>query len=461
MTLRHSQPRRETSVVLRGFFTSSPCLTVYNSDMSRIFKPTYTRRFPLSKVFDAEGKPFVAVKKARVPVTIRDGAAYALLESQVYAAEYRVADRTVVKSTGRRKASEALRVLAQFEAAEARVASGLLSREEASTVSEAARPLAEHLADYFADMEARRLSANYRRETERHLRRAVAELNASRLADLSRAKVEAWLRRLLAIQQRADAPPVLAAIRTRNAYRDDLATFVEWCRVAGRCATNPLADLPKPSAKSDRKRPRRALTRPEFARLCAAATPERAELYRVLLLTGLRVNELRTLTVGRLDLDATPPVIGLDAKIDKSRRGDEVVVAAELVPILRRHAAGKRQGDRLLVVPGSFLARLNGDLRRAGIPKVDGRGRTVDLHGMRRTLATWLAADGVAPKIAQRILRHRDLRMTLDVYTDPDVAASAAALDLLVANLAVVGDSEGDSVRRGEATDAQKKSENP
>ncbi len=429
--------------------------------MSRIFKPTYTRRFPLAKVFDLDGSPFARIRGKPVPVTIRDGAAYALLESKVYAAEYRVNGRTVVKSTGRRVASEAQRVLVKLEAAEAQVASGLLSREDAATVAHAKRPLVEHLADYFADMEARRLSANYRRETERHLRRAVAELGAKLLVDLSRPKVEGWLRRLLVVQQRADAPPVLAAIRTRNAYRDDLATFVEWCRVGGRCPTNPLADLPKPSAKSDRKRPRRALGRAEFARLCAAATPERAEIYRVMLLTGLRVNELRTLTVGRLDLDATPPVIGLDERIDKSRRGDEVVVAAELVPILRRHAAGKRPGARLLVVPGSFLARLNGDLKRAGVDKVDGRGRTVDLHGMRRTLATWLAADGVAPKIAQRILRHRDLRMTLDVYTDPDVAASAAALNLLVAKLAVERDAEGDTVRHGEAIDAQKKSKNP
>jgi hypothetical protein len=41
----------------------------------------------------------------------------------------------------------------------------------------------------------------------------------------------------------------------------------------------------------------------------------------------------------------------------------------------------------------------------------------IDLHSLRTTLGTTLAREGVAPQIAQRILRHRDYRTTLKHYT--------------------------------------------
>lgn len=395
--------------------------------MSRVFKPTYTRRLPLLNVyFDAGGRPFVEIAGKPAPVTLRDGAAIATCTGRVFVAEFRDADgKLVTRSTKCRTEAGARRVLAAWERDEDAIRSGLRTRADTVARDEAARPVEEHLGEYVAALRARRRSANYWRRVEGRLRRVFADLRPRRLADLTRPAVERWLD-ALTTHPRA-GPPRPASTRTRNAYRDDLATFLEWARTAGRAAVNPLADVPK--LQRVRVRPRRALTRDEFARLCAAAPPARTLLYRVLLLTGLRVDELRTLTVGRLDLDATPPVISLEDTADKSRRGDEVIVAADLVPVLRQLAAGKPATARLLRVPSSLLRYLNRDLEAAGIPKVDDRGRSVDLHALRRTLATWLAAAGTAPKVAQRVLRHRSIAMTLDVYTDPDTAAAAGAVD--------------------------------
>jgi len=123
--------------------------------------------------------------------------------------------------------------------------------------------------------------------------------------------------------------------RTRNYYRESVVLFANWWRENGQLREHDLARLPK----ADPVRPRRALTEDEFLRLLAVARTrplddartvrtgqrkgqrvadlrpdvvkrldergrERVLIYRTFLLTGLRLNELRTLTVARLDLTA-------------------------------------------------------------------------------------------------------------------------------------------------------------
>ncbi|MGD2108403.1 MAG: hypothetical protein PVI86_03325 [Phycisphaerae bacterium] len=50
---------------------------------------------------------------------------------------------------------------------------------------------------------------------------------------------------------------------------------------------------------------------------------------------------------------------------------------------------------------------------------------------MRHTTATYLAKAGVAPRTAQSIMRHSDIRLTLGTYTDPKALHPAAALSAL------------------------------
>ena len=70
------------------------------------------------------------------------------------------------------------------------------------------------------------------------------------------------------------------------------------------------------------------------------------------------------------------------------------------------------------------------DFERAGI-EPDDQGRVADLHALRTTLGTMLAREGVAPQIAQRIMRHSDYRTTLAYYTDLTVTDAAAAVGRL------------------------------
>ncbi len=61
----------------------------------------------------------------------------------------------------------------------------------------------------------------------------------------------------------------------------------------------------------------------------------------------------------------------------------------------------------------------------------DAEGRVIDLHAMRTTLGTNLARAGIAPQIAQRIMRHSDYRTTLRHYTVLGLTDTAQAIEQL------------------------------
>ena len=74
-----------------------------------------------------------------------------------------------------------------------------------------------------------------------------------------------------------------------------------------------------------------------------------------------------------------------------------------------------------------------GGLRAAGILRVDGHG-PLDIHCLRHTFATFLARNGISPAVAQKLLRHSDIRLTVNIYTHldlPDTADAVAALPMV------------------------------
>jgi hypothetical protein len=110
---------------------------------------------------------------------------------------------------------------------------------------------------------------------------------------------------------------------------------------------------------------------------------------------------------------------GLDAaRADARAKGE---------PIPARLPAGAPQ----LRVPAGLIRMLDADLAAAGIPKRDDQGRTVDVHAMRHTFGSHLSKGGVAPRAAQAAMRHSDIDLTMNIYTDPRLLDVAGALDVL------------------------------
>src|SRR5437868_1806031 len=68
---------------------------------------------------------------------------------------------------------------------------------------------------------------------------------------------------------------------------------------------------------------------------------ERALIYKTLVLTGLRKNELASLTVAQLHLDAEVPYAALDAADEKNREGNDIPLRDDLAADLRDWLADK------------------------------------------------------------------------------------------------------------------------
>jgi integrase len=307
-------------------------------------------------------------------------------------------------------------------------------------------------------------------------RRLADECAFARLADLRRDALERWL------AARTDEG---MAAKTRNIYRGALVNFCNWCVANDRLASNPFDPVAVANVKADRRRVHRAMTEVELVNLLAVARErplieattvrkgprrgeryadvrpevrdrldmlgrERALIYKTLVLTGLRKGELSSLTVAHLHLDDSAPYADLDAADEKNREGSAIALRDDLAADLRSWLADKLQrlqseargideaiparlppDTPLFDVPTGILRIFDRDLKKAGIPKKDERGRSLDVHAMRTTFGTLMSKGGVSPRTAQAAMRHSDIRLTMNVYTDPKLLDICGALDTL------------------------------
>src|SRR5262245_38743570 len=84
-----------------------------------------------------------------------------------------------------------------------------------------------------------------------------------------------------------------------------------------------------------------AKVRNEVRAALEALGRERALIYKTLVLTGLRQNELATLTIGQLRLDRQVAFAELDAADEKSREGNAVPIRDDLATDLRNWLSDK------------------------------------------------------------------------------------------------------------------------
>jgi integrase len=205
--------------------------------------------------------------------------------------------------------------------------------------------------------------------------------------------------------------------------------------------------LPQKDAKETK-----ALTPEQASALLSAARQTRHEaLITVALHTGLRRGELLGLTWA--DVDLSTPALRVERSMDTdgstylpkreaSKRTLRLTPAA--LAALKAHRArqlearlqaGDSWQDNDLVFPNTKGKPMNpGNFYRRDFQPLLSRAGLGDegftFHSLRHTFATTLAANGVHPSTAQRMLGHSDIRMTLAIYThatdDMQDAATAA-----------------------------------
>jgi integrase len=234
--------------------------------------------------------------------------------------------------------------------------------------------------------------------------------------------------------------------RTINMDVGALSTMLRWAvKPAGLIGHNPLQGI-KP-LPHDHPKESRALTANEVKGLLDASPPLWRDIWYAFLVTGMRKNELASLTFADIDWEAREIVV--QRGIAKNHNARRIQIDNGLWPILcrqRDESKARQPGKgRTAEITARVRARFTRDhvftttqntplthgsglyhafircCRLAGVEtrREDDQGREidhVDVHSLRRTFATDLIANGADPKSVQALLGHKTLAMTMNLY---------------------------------------------
>jgi integrase len=187
-----------------------------------------------------------------------------------------------------------------------------------------------------------------------------------------------------------------------------------------------------------------AVCRPHVLERAALLGWERVLMYETMLTTGMRKKEVRSLTVSSLNLSEGKPTVTLRGGSAKNGKRTTLPLRADVADHLREWVADKRRRlasqdktlspeSPLFRVPAGLIRILDRDLAAAGIPKVDERGRRLDVHAMRTTFNTHLGKANVNVRTAMRAMRVSSQELVLKTYNDEELFDVAEALQSLPA----------------------------
>ncbi len=336
-------------------------------------------------------------------------------------------------------------------------------------------PLREHLDAFLLAMangtlakrRRSRPTAAWMERVRRRLEFLFRLLGASRIEHLNQADVERILSERVAAGW---------SDKTRDDHAALLRQFGGWLVDDVRASANPFHRLRPTRSEASKTFRRHALTVAELEALIAAAEVrgvqeyakvnpyatakhldelrakgfERAVFYQVAAYTGLRRRELCSLVWDDLQLGAEP-AIEVRAGTTKTKRRARLELPAWLGTLLlevrgRRTKAlgGLPPATERVFVATSYrhvTEQLRLDAVFARIGRVDaeaGRvltdaGKVIDLHALRGTLATLAAEIGMPVKLLQQHMRHSDVRITMEVYTQVRSTAMREHVELLPA----------------------------
>lgn len=328
-------------------------------------------------------------------------------------------------------------ILAQLEATEAKRETGIIDATTEVLRKQSDRPIGEHVDDMERAMQTAGRSAVHVKKTKRYINGMVEFSKCEKLSQLDADCVSRYAVHLE--KSKGLSARVVQAMITACKY------FSKWCVQTGRLGSDPLAYIKKPSPKQDRRLKRRMILPKEWSWLKEATVNgpelggmtgvERCLLYRTAIETGLRANELRNLTKGKLhrgyivvpgsltknkkeakqfiseglefDLrklasrkTAATPLFSIR---DLNRLSD--VIRADLANAKRAYVAAARNADEKIErAEDSFLAVCNDE------------GEEITFHSLRHTCGAWLALDGQPVKLIQEVMRHSTVELTIGTY---------------------------------------------
>ncbi|GMV23996.1 MAG: hypothetical protein AMXMBFR58_00270 [Phycisphaerae bacterium] len=330
---------------------------------------------------------------------------------------------------------------------------GLIDSERVSM----SKPLSEHVADFRKALESKGNTTKHVEATCTRITRIFEECRFTFWPQITGTKVQSFLNGLREGEEKLSP-------QTFNYYLGSLKSFCRWMVKNRRATTSPVSHIDPLNVKTDRRHDRRALSPEELLWLLSATAEgeprssmtgfERAMLYRVAIETGLRANEIRSLTTASFALDTDPPTVTVSAAYSKHRREDVLPIRPALARDLTAYFDGAEKGKTAFAIPSEsrVAGMLRGDLaaaREAWIADAttdaereerrksefllyrDSAGKVADFQALRHTFITCLATGGVHPKTAQTLARHSTITLTMDRYSHTLKGAEVEALKAL------------------------------
>jgi len=294
-------------------------------------------------------------------------------------------------------------------------------------------PIETHLEAYERSMS--NTTEKHRKLMMSRIRRVVEGCEFRKLSDLNGEAIEEWMK---ALRHEEDL-----GARTYNHYLQSVDAFGKWLVASKRLPTNPLSGMERLNSEVDIRHKRRALSPEEVAQLVESARNSneriqdydgelRARAYLISFFTGLRRQEIGSLTPRSFRLDDPQPTVTVEAACSKHRRKDVLPLHSELVSMLREWLQGHDE-DQLIfpkIARKKTWLMVKKDLERVGIPYETAEG-IADFHAAgRHSHITGLVKSGVSIMQAKELARHADIRQTAK-YTHIGMKDQATALENL------------------------------
>lgn len=296
----------------------------------------------------------------------------------------------------------------EWVAREERVRAGLIvDPVEAETAQE---PIAELVEEFRESLKARGLETDYVRKPVQRCRDLFKSLGWKRVADAN----------ALELRRRLERSNWSAT--TRNHYLDAAMQFYRWLHRDGRIPRNPIGDVPRFKVAYTETYDRAAFTNDELVRLIDPQTDDkrrlyRADVYALMVFSGLRWVEAKRLQVRDIRRDAEGFAVFIPRGKDKANRGDVIELPRELDPVIER-LIGQRGAAELLLHGGCPTRRtFRLDCERAGIERERADGSRIVRYSSRDTYTSLLRVVARSNDQVRALTRHTTRGME-ERYTD-------------------------------------------
>jgi integrase len=333
------------------------------------------------------------------------------------------------------------------------------------TEIEMKKPIQVHLDAYEQHLIAKNNTARHINETLARIKRVLDDRQIKTAMQLKTIEVEAFINDIRTENN--------TSLETCNHYMRSMKSFARWMLLNERLYRNPLESLTILNTRTDRRHDRRPLAMDEFIRMYEAAKTgppvegisghDRAMLYLLAVWTGYRKGELGSLTLRHfIGLDTETPMITVRANYSKRRRDDSMVLHLDIADHFKKWLEIRQPAsDDEILFPISETScgveRKTSDMmafdlmaaRQFWIAETDDEaeqkkriasdflkyqatdGKFADFHALRHTFITNLSYANVAPKTAQMLARHSDIKLTMQIYTHINAQEQADAIKSL------------------------------